>query len=78
MGEHSEGTPDGGLGPRVVLNDLVDLSADRRHPRKRFRPFASGVLPANYGINLLLGLLALASVIAVVMVPAILLLMLLK
>ena len=60
-----------------VLNDLVDLSADRRHPRKRFRPFASGVLPANYGINLLLGLLALASVIAVVMVPAILLLMLL-
>ena len=60
-----------------VLNDLVDLSADRRHPRKRFRPFASGVLPANYGIILLLGLLALASVIAVVMVPAILLLMLL-
>jgi hypothetical protein len=24
-----------------VLNDLLDLSADRRHPRKRFRPFAA-------------------------------------
>lgn len=27
-----------------VLNDLVDLDADRKHPTKRFRPLASGVL----------------------------------
>lgn len=27
-----------------VLNDLMDLESDRRHPRKRFRPFAAGVL----------------------------------
>jgi len=60
-----------------VLNDLVDMSADRQHPRKRFRPFASGGLPANYGIVLLFALLALASMIAAVMDPAILLLMLL-
>ena len=27
-----------------LLNDLFDLEADRAHPRKRFRPFASGEL----------------------------------
>jgi hypothetical protein len=33
-----------------VLNDLVDLSADRAHPRKRLRPFASGALPLSVGL----------------------------
>jgi len=33
-----------------VLNDLVDLSADRAHPRKRDRPFASGQLPLIHGV----------------------------
>lgn len=33
-----------------VLNDLLDLSADRRHPRKRERPFASGQLPLPAGL----------------------------
>ncbi|PWE32923.1 UbiA family prenyltransferase [Maritimibacter sp. 55A14] len=28
-----------------VLNDLLDLSADRAHPRKRLRPLASGSIP---------------------------------
>jgi 4-hydroxybenzoate polyprenyltransferase len=32
-----------------LLNDLVDLSADRRHPRKRNRPFASGAVPIAHG-----------------------------
>jgi 4-hydroxybenzoate polyprenyltransferase len=32
-----------------VLNDLVDLEADRRHPRKRSRPFASGELAPRAG-----------------------------
>ncbi len=32
------------------LNDLVDLDADRGHPRKRFRPLASGALPIADGI----------------------------
>ncbi len=32
-----------------VLNDLIDLSADRAHPRKRRRPFASGSLPIVAG-----------------------------
>lgn len=32
-----------------VINDLFDLAADRRHPRKRERPFASGRLTARSG-----------------------------
>jgi 4-hydroxybenzoate polyprenyltransferase len=33
-----------------VLNDLVDLQADRQHPTKRHRPLASGAIPLLYGI----------------------------
>ncbi len=39
-----------------VLNDLLDLSADRAHPRKRNRPFASGALPLQAGLVLAPGL----------------------
>ncbi len=42
-----------------VLNDLLDLDADRAHPRKRLRPFASGNLPIRFG-----GFLALALLLA--------------
>ncbi|MES2403722.1 MAG: UbiA family prenyltransferase [Pseudomonadota bacterium] len=35
-----------------VLNDLFDLEADRRHPRKRNRPFAAGNLPLTGGFAL--------------------------
>jgi 4-hydroxybenzoate polyprenyltransferase len=31
-----------------LVNDLLDLSDDRRHPRKSQRPFASGRLPVSY------------------------------
>ncbi len=33
-----------------LINDLTDLAADRQHERKRRRPFASGALPAAYGL----------------------------
>lgn len=33
-----------------LLNDLFDLDADRRHARKRRRPFASGGLPLRAGV----------------------------
>ena len=36
-----------------VLNDLLDLEADRRHPTKRNRPFASGALPPILGVALI-------------------------
>ncbi|HUO11243.1 MAG TPA: UbiA family prenyltransferase, partial [Caulobacteraceae bacterium] len=33
-----------------IVNDVADMAADRRHPSKRHRPFASGVLPAWQGL----------------------------
>ncbi|MEF2147694.1 UbiA family prenyltransferase [Aquilutibacter rugosus] len=33
-----------------VLNDLLDLDSDRRHPRKCKRPFASGAIPVLHGL----------------------------
>jgi len=32
-----------------VVNDLLDLRSDRRHPLKRTRPFAAGTLPLSWG-----------------------------
>ncbi|WP_386067785.1 UbiA family prenyltransferase [Tahibacter sp. UC22_41] len=39
-----------------LLNDLFDLDADRRHPRKRQRPFAAGTLPIGTGAAVSLAL----------------------
>jgi 4-hydroxybenzoate polyprenyltransferase len=36
----------------AVVNDLLDLDSDRRHPRKRTRPFASGSVPIGIGVAL--------------------------
>jgi 4-hydroxybenzoate polyprenyltransferase len=33
-----------------VINDLLDVEADRRHPTKRLRPFASGALTRREGV----------------------------
>ena len=33
-----------------LLNDLFDLEADRLHPKKKFRPLASGALPVQVGL----------------------------
>jgi len=41
-----------------VVNDLTDLPADRRHPRKRLRPFASGAVPIPVGLGAAAALLA--------------------
>jgi 4-hydroxybenzoate polyprenyltransferase len=52
-----------------VVNDLLDLAADRRHPIKRNRPFASGGIPAAHGVvavaALLMAALALGAVLPV-------------
>ena len=33
-----------------LINDLVDMEADRSHPKKKFRPIASGELPVKVAI----------------------------
>lgn len=33
-----------------IVNDLLDIEADRKHPRKRYRPFAAGNMPAWAGV----------------------------
>ncbi|MCA8882270.1 MAG: UbiA family prenyltransferase [Rhodobacteraceae bacterium] len=48
-----------------VLNDLLDLAADRVHPRKCKRPFASGSVPIAHGTWLAGGLLSCGTVIAI-------------
>ncbi|MFN3861654.1 MAG: UbiA family prenyltransferase [Roseateles sp.] len=40
-----------------LLNDLLDIQVDRRHPRKRLRPFAAGALSIPLGVMLTLALL---------------------
>jgi 4-hydroxybenzoate polyprenyltransferase len=47
-----------------VLNDLLDLSADRAHPRKQLRPFASGIIPIQHGLYLMLILIGLGALLA--------------
>jgi len=43
-----------------ILNDLLDLPADRSHPTKKQRPFASGQVPIQQGFPLLTLLLLLS------------------
>lgn len=45
---------------QYVLNDLIDLEADRQHATKARRPFASGVLPLQTGLVLVVTLLVIS------------------
>ncbi|MEO9781884.1 MAG: UbiA family prenyltransferase [Sedimentitalea sp.] len=47
-----------------VMNDLLDLAADRAHPRKCKRPFAAGDIPIAHGTWMAFGMLALGAIIA--------------
>jgi 4-hydroxybenzoate polyprenyltransferase len=58
-----------------VLNDLLDLAADRAHPRKKSRPFASGGIPIAHGTWMAGGLLTLGAALAISISPAFLLTM---
>jgi 4-hydroxybenzoate polyprenyltransferase/phosphoserine phosphatase len=48
-----------------LINDLLDLSADRQHPRKRERPVASGALSLTTGVIAAAVLLAFGIVLGV-------------
>ncbi len=52
-----------------VINDLLDLEADRQHPRKRHRPFASGQVPIPLGLGAALVLVGVGVVLATVGLP---------
>jgi 4-hydroxybenzoate polyprenyltransferase/phosphoserine phosphatase len=51
-----------------IVNDLLDLEADRQHPRKRLRPFASGDLSALAGVVIVVLFLA-ASLTLAMLIP---------
>jgi 4-hydroxybenzoate polyprenyltransferase/phosphoserine phosphatase len=52
-----------------LLNDMLDLEADRAHARKSRRPFASGDLPLVTGFVLVPALLGAAALIAAFLPP---------
>jgi 4-hydroxybenzoate polyprenyltransferase/phosphoserine phosphatase len=52
-----------------VINDLLDLASDRRHPTKSRRPFASGDLPVRAGVVLAPLLLGGATALALATLP---------
>ncbi len=51
-----------------IANDLLDLEADRRHPQKRRRPFASGNIGVMWGM-IALPLLVIASIVLATLLP---------
>jgi 4-hydroxybenzoate polyprenyltransferase len=51
-----------------LINDLVDVEADRRHPQKRMRPFAAGDVPPLAGIAVAV-LLLLIGLVGAEMLP---------
>ncbi len=53
-----------------IANDLLDMEADRQHPRKSRRPFAAGDLSAVTGAGMAVVLLGLAGWMAVRLLPA--------
>ena len=51
-----------------LVNDLSDVELDRRHPRKRFRPIASGELRQRTAWAMAIGLAAVAVVVGAIAV----------
>lgn len=51
-----------------IVNDLADRASDRQHPRKRFRPIASGSLPVPVAVAELVVCLAVAAIFVAVVI----------
>ncbi|WOH56089.1 UbiA family prenyltransferase [Bradyrhizobium sp. BWC-3-1] len=52
-----------------LLNDLVDLEADRKHPSKKRRPLAAGTLPIRAALPVIVLLVLIAFNIALIVEP---------
>lgn len=53
-----------------ILNDYLDREADRKHPKKRHRPIASGALPIPAAAVLFVGCLVGGALLALSLSPA--------
>jgi decaprenyl-phosphate phosphoribosyltransferase len=54
-------------GAVYLVNDSVDMAEDRRHPRKRLRPIAAGIVPRPLAISVAVVLAAVALTAAVLL-----------
>ncbi len=52
-----------------LFNDLLDIHADRRHPRKRRRPLASGALPVQHALLAVAVMVAAPLLVALLALP---------
>lgn len=52
-----------------VINDLIDLPADRAHPRKSRRPFASGAVPVATGMAMAAIMLGISLALGLIFMP---------
>jgi 4-hydroxybenzoate polyprenyltransferase/phosphoserine phosphatase len=53
-----------------IVNDLLDIEADRRHPKKRLRPFAAGDLSVTTGVAIGAAFLAVSVALAAILLPS--------
>jgi len=53
-----------------ILNDVIDLDADRKHPSKKHRPLAAGSVPIVTAMALIPALLVVAFIGALAIAPA--------
>jgi 4-hydroxybenzoate polyprenyltransferase len=52
-----------------MINDLLDLPADRHHPSKRYRSFVAGELPLFYALSMIPALVGFGSLIGMLASP---------
>jgi 4-hydroxybenzoate polyprenyltransferase/phosphoserine phosphatase len=52
-----------------VINDVMDVTSDRAHPKKKNRPFAAGALPQQWGLIIAFTLLCLSFSLSNLVLP---------